>query len=118
MWLFLYFFLSIATNTLALNNQGTAASSPFGITGVRYPIMEIDQAQMAKTTQMVQLTGAAWMRGTPVVWGKVETKRGFYDWRAYDAIIKECQDKGLFMILNVAPWADWEQGGAKQSRKI
>lgn len=88
----------------------TGYESPFGISGVRYPLGMHNESQAKTISSLVKSTGGSWTRGSTVIWGVIEKEKGFYDWSSFDAVIQRCQADDIYPLINIAPFARWDQG--------
>ena len=92
--------------------RNLSEDSPFGITGVFYPFGRWDSNRADQVSKMLKQSNTRWIRGTIVRWGLVERyEDAGYDWTGYDNVVKEAQKLGIELIFNIAPYAEWDQGG-------
>jgi len=45
----------------------------------------------------------------PFIWGKIEPKRGEYDFSEADEVVQKAQSMGLNILATIWPYADWDQ---------
>lgn len=84
-----------------------AAASPYGI-NVHAPAGDRLQPQLERVAQ----AGVGWIR-IDLIWAAVETRRGAYDWRLYDALVAEARRRNLSILAIVAYTPAWATDGAE-----
>lgn len=110
--IFSFSHFKVTANSLDLEAISPAAAgydSPFGISGVRYPRFG-NQNQAKSISYMVNSTGGSWVRGSTLIWGQIEKQKGSYDWENFDAVVLRCQADNIYLLINIAPFAHWDQG--------
>jgi hypothetical protein len=83
--------------------------SPYGI-NVHAPAGPQLNAQLDR----VERGGIGWVR-IDFIWAAVETRRGVYDWRLYDALVAAAQQRGLSVLAIVAYTPQWATDGPEMS---
>lgn len=79
-------------------------SSPYGI-NVHAPA----GTQLALLDEVAD-AGIGWIR-IDLVWAAVETQRGVYDWRLYDALLAAAEQRGLQVLAILAYTPQWATDG-------
>lgn len=87
----------------------TAASpsSPYGI-NIHAP----QGPELASQFDQVRAAGIGWVR-IDFIWAAVETRKGKYDWRAYDAIAAAAKARGLQVFATIAYTPAWATDGSE-----
>jgi hypothetical protein len=105
----LFYLLALVSLGIAPYASPRAASaddlSPYGI-NVHAPA----GAQLAAQLDRVERGGIGWVR-IDFIWAAVETQRGVYDWRLYDALVAAAQQRGLSVLAIVAYTPQWATDG-------
>jgi len=84
-----------------------AAASPYGV-NVHAPVGDQLQPQLSRVAQ----AGVGWIR-IDFIWAAVETRRGVYDWRLYDALVAEARRRDLAILAIIAYTPAWATDGAE-----
>jgi hypothetical protein len=89
----------------AARPASAAAASPYGV-NVHVP----QGAALAATLDRVKAAGIGWVR-IDMIWAAVETRRGVYNWRAYDAIAAAAKARGIEVYATLAYTPGWATDG-------
>jgi len=52
---------------------------------------------------------AYWLRACDLTWNNIEPSKGEYDWKMMDARIKELTGEGIYPLVTIRPFANWDQ---------
>src|SRR3954447_234161 len=87
----------------------TAATpaSPYGV-NIHAP----QGPELASQLDRVKAAGLGWVR-IDFIWAAVETRKGKYDWRAYDALAAAARARGLQVFATLAYTPAWATDGAE-----
>jgi hypothetical protein len=85
--------------------RGDAPASPFGI-NIHAP----QGADLAAQLDRARAAGIGWVR-IDLIWAAVEPARGKYEWRAYDALVKAANVRGLKVFATLAYTPAWATDG-------
>ncbi|HXT52519.1 MAG TPA: cellulase family glycosylhydrolase, partial [Thermoanaerobaculia bacterium] len=83
--------------------------SPFGI-NVHAPA----GAQLSAELDRAERGGIGWIR-IDFIWAAVESQRGVYDWRLYDALVAAAQQRGISVLAIIAYTPQWATDGPEIS---
>src|SRR3954449_5242325 len=67
--------------------------------------------ELASQLDRVKAAGLGWVR-IDFIWAAVETRKGKYDWRAYDALAAAARARGLQVFATIAYTPAWATDGA------
>ena len=102
---------ALAYYAAPVEGHGTAErdpASPFGM-GLylyRYPGNEAGLAEMDRAATMAQAAGVKWSR-EEFGWGRVEPRRGQFDWTFYDRVVATAKRHGIAVYGLLAYWSGW-----------
>jgi hypothetical protein len=69
-------------------------------------------SELASQLDRVKAAGLGWVR-IDFIWAAVETRKGKYDWRAYDALAAAAKARGLQVFATIAYTPAWATDGAE-----
>lgn len=91
----------------AARAASAAAPASFGI-NIHAP----QGAELASQLDQVKAAGLGWVR-IDFIWDAIETRKGKYDWRLYDALAAAARARGLQVFATIAYTPAWATDGSE-----
>jgi GH35 family endo-1,4-beta-xylanase len=82
--------------------------SPFGMGAYfyRYPAHAAGYAEMSRAAAVARAAGVKWSR-EEFQWGRIEPRRGEFDWEFYDRMLATAREHGIQVYAIVGYWSGW-----------
>ncbi|MBU0976313.1 MAG: hypothetical protein ABIE03_01250 [Patescibacteria group bacterium] len=60
-------------------------------------------------SKVMNAEGVYWQRSFDLFWNDLEKEKGIYDWSMFDNRMKEIDDMGIYAVVTIKPFANWDQ---------
>ncbi|MFC1656630.1 hypothetical protein ACFL14_01525 [Patescibacteria group bacterium] len=72
--------------------------------------LQLDKNKLAThLSKVVDTEGAYWQRAFELWWESAESEKGVFDWEETDFRMDELSDLGVYPVVTIKPFANWDQ---------